>query len=137
MRKACFTEHQIAAVLTFVEAGRTMKPAYLKPVTTTGKRNMVDRSQRHKKRKDRKKENRRLKQMFANLSLENWVLKDVVEKILKPVLTRELAGYLVQALALSIRQARRALSLKRTVYCYRTNKIQTFIVSLTRQSAHV
>lgn len=33
-----------------------------------------------KKIKDREDENRRLKQMFADLSLENRALKDVIEK---------------------------------------------------------
>ncbi|MGY3310632.1 hypothetical protein ACVW06_003657 [Pantoea ananatis] len=33
-----------------------------------------------KKMKDPEEENRRLKQMFADLSLENRALKDVIEK---------------------------------------------------------
>lgn len=34
----------------------------------------------NKKLKDLEEENRRLKQMFADLSLECWALKDVIEK---------------------------------------------------------
>ncbi len=37
-----------------------------------------------KKIKDPEDKNRRLKQMFADLSLENLALKDVIEKALKP-----------------------------------------------------
>lgn len=33
-----------------------------------------------KKNKDLEDKNQRLKQMFADLSLENWALKDVIEK---------------------------------------------------------
>lgn len=36
-----------------------------------------------KKIKDLEDENRRLKQMFVDLSLENRALKDVIEKIFK------------------------------------------------------
>ena len=36
-----------------------------------------------KKIKALEDENRRLKQMFADLSLENWARKDVIEKSLK------------------------------------------------------
>ena len=44
-----------------------------------------------KKIKDLEDENRRLKQMFADISLEFRALeKDVIEKVLKPAFKREL-----------------------------------------------
>ncbi len=53
-----------------------------------------------KKIKDLEDENRRLKQMFANLSLECRALKDVIEKSLKPAIKRELVNYLTAQFAI-------------------------------------
>ena len=49
--------------------------------------------------KDLEDENRRLKQMFADLSLECRALKDVIEKALKPAIKRELVSYLTAQFA--------------------------------------
>lgn len=43
--------------------------------------------------------------MFADLSLENRALKDVIEKTLKPAFKRELVTHLITTFGLSIRQA--------------------------------
>lgn len=50
-------------------------------------------------------ENRRLKQVFAKLSLEYRMLKDVINKRLKTSNKRELVGYLTAQFAISLRQA--------------------------------
>ena len=86
MRKARFTEHQIITVLKSVEAGRTVKDvcseagiseaSYYNLKVKYGGMEASD----IKKMKDLEDENRRLKQMFADLSLENRALKDVIEK---------------------------------------------------------
>ena len=86
MRKIRFTEHQIIAVLKFVEAERTVKvvcreaaiseASYYNWKAKHGGREAVD----IKKIKDLEDEIRRLKQMFADLSLECRALKDVIEK---------------------------------------------------------
>lgn len=69
--------------------------------------------------KDLEDENRRLKQMFADLSLECRTLKDVIEKkTLKPAIKRELVSYLTAQFAMSLRQACRTLLLSRTVFRY-------------------
>ncbi|OWP45187.1 hypothetical protein CEG93_04825 [Raoultella ornithinolytica] len=89
MRKARFTEHQIIAVLKSVEAGRTVKDvcreagiseaSYYNWKAKYGGMEASD----IKKMKDLEDENRRLKQMFADLSLECRALKDVIEKSFK------------------------------------------------------
>lgn len=77
-----------------------------------------------KKLKDLEEENRRLKQMFADLSLERRTLKDVIEKkALKTAVKQELVNYLIEQYSMSIRHACRALSLSRTVYFYKPDSV--------------
>ena len=86
MRKVRFTESQIIAVIKAVEAGRTVKDvcreAEISEATYynwKAKYGGMEASD-IKRMKDLEDENRRLKQMFADLSLENRALKDVIEK---------------------------------------------------------
>ena len=86
MRKARFTEHQIIAVIKSVEGGRTVKDVCR--ATGISEATYYNWKSRYggmeasdiKKIKELEDENRRLKQMFADLSLENRALKDVIEK---------------------------------------------------------
>ncbi len=78
MRKARFTEHQIIAVIKSVEAG-VSEATYYNWKARYGGMEASD----MKKIKGLEDENRRLKQMFADLSLENRALKDVIEKSFK------------------------------------------------------
>ena len=86
MRKDRITEHQIIAVIRSVEAGRTVKDVCRE--TGISEATYYNWKSRYggleasdiKKIKDLEDENRRLKQMFADLSLENRALKDVIEK---------------------------------------------------------
>ncbi|WP_172692856.1 IS3 family transposase (plasmid) [Enterobacter hormaechei] len=143
MRKARFTEHQIIAVLKSVEAGRTVKDvcreagiseaSYYNWKARFGGMEASD----IKKMKDLEDENRRLKQMFADLSLECRALKDVIEKKpLKPAIKRELVSYLTAQFTMSIRQACRTLSLSRTVYFYQpdTRRDEPVIQALTEMA---
>ncbi|MEC5041752.1 IS3 family transposase [Klebsiella pneumoniae] len=140
MRKARFTEHQIIAVLKSVEAGRTVKDvcreagiseaSYYNWKAKFGGMEASD----IKKMKDLEDENRRLKQMFADLSLECRALKDVIgKKALKPAIKRELVSYLTAQFAMSLRQACRILSLSRTVFRYQpdTQRDEPVIMALT------
>ena len=86
MRKARFSETQIISVIKSVEAGRTVKDVCREAAISEAtyynwkaKYGGMEASD-IKRMKDLEDENRRLKQMFADLSLENRVLKDVIEK---------------------------------------------------------
>ena len=86
MRKAWFTEHQIIAVLKTVEAGRTVKDicreAGISEASDYNWKAKYGRMESSdiKKLKDLEEENRRLKQMFADLSLVCRALKDGIGK---------------------------------------------------------
>jgi putative transposase len=86
MKKSRFTETQIIKVLKEVEAGRQVKEVcrendiseatYYNWKSKYGGMEASD----VKKLKALEEENRRLKQMYAELSLDHKILKDVIEK---------------------------------------------------------
>jgi putative transposase len=86
MKKSKFTESQIVNILKEAEAGVSVeelsrqhgfsKTAFYK---WKAKYSGMDASAL-KRLKELEEENRRLKQMYANLSLEHQVLKEIVEK---------------------------------------------------------
>ncbi len=86
MRKSRYTEIQIVKILKEVEGGRQVKEVcreygisdatYYNWKAKYGGMEASD----IRKLKELEDENRRLKQMFANLSLEHEALKDVVAK---------------------------------------------------------
>lgn len=86
MRKSKFTEYQIVKILKAVEGGRAVtdvcrehgvsSATYYKWKSKYGGMEASD----IQRMKDLEAENTRLKQMFAELSLENVVLKDIIEK---------------------------------------------------------
>lgn len=89
MRKIRFTEHQILGVLESVEAGRTVKEVYREAATSEtsyynwkAKYDGIEAAD-IKKIKDLGDGHLRLKQMFADLSLECRALIDVIEKSFK------------------------------------------------------
>ncbi len=86
MKKSRYTETQIVGILKEVEAGRQVKEVCREYGISDGtyynwksKYGGMEASD-IKKLKDLQDENRRLKQMYADLSLENLALKDVIEK---------------------------------------------------------
>ena len=86
MRKSKFSEHQIIAILKAVEAGRTVRDVcreheiseatYYQWKSKYGGMEAAD----IRRLRELEEENRRLKQMYAELSLEHRVLKDVLTK---------------------------------------------------------
>ena len=86
MKKSRFTESQIVKILKEVEGGRLVKEVcreygisdatYYNWKAKYGGMEASD----IKRLKDLEDENRRLKSMFAELSLEHRILKDIIEK---------------------------------------------------------
>jgi len=86
MRKSKFSEHQIIAILKAVEGGRTVRDVcreheisdatYYQWKSKYGGMQASD----IKRLRELEDENRRLKQMSADLLLENRALKDVIAK---------------------------------------------------------
>ena len=86
MKKTRYTESQIVKVLKEVEAGRAAKDICREYGISQGtyynwraKYGGMEASD-VKRLKELEQENQRLKQMYANLSLEHHALKDVLEK---------------------------------------------------------
>ena len=86
MRKSKFTENQIIAILKAVEAGRTVKDVcrehelsdatYYKWKAKYGGMEAAD----IRRLRELEEENRRLKHMYAELSLDHRILKEVLGK---------------------------------------------------------
>ncbi len=86
MKKSRFTETQIVKILKEVESGRLVKEVcrehgisdatYYNWKAKYGGMEASD----VKRLKDLEEENRRLKQMYAELSLDHKILKDIIEK---------------------------------------------------------
>ena len=86
MKKSKFSENQIVSILKEAEAGVSLedlvrqhgfsKASFYK---WKGKYSGMSVSEL-KRLKELEEENRRLKQMYANLSLEHEALKDIIEK---------------------------------------------------------
>jgi putative transposase len=86
MRKSKFSEHQIIAILKAVEAGRTVRDVcreheiseatYYQWKSKYGGMEAAD----IRRLRELEEENRRLKAMYAELSLEHRILKEVLAK---------------------------------------------------------
>ena len=86
MRKSRFKESEIVGILKEVEGGRNVKdvcrehgisePTYYNWKSKYGGMEASD----IRRLKDLEEENRKLKQMYADLSLENQALKDIIKK---------------------------------------------------------
>jgi putative transposase len=86
MRKSKFSETQIIGILKAVEAGKTVRDVcreheisdatYYKWKTKYGGMEAAD----IRRLRELEEENRRLKHMYAELSLEHRILKEVLEK---------------------------------------------------------
>lgn len=83
--------------------------------------------------KELEEENRRLKQMYADLALDNRMLKDVIEKkTLEPKVKREIAGDIVEEYGASIARACKLMDIHRSYYYYRKKKAGTEVEEAIR-----
>ena len=139
MRKSRFTESQIVKVLNEVESGRTVaevcresgvaEATYYNWKAKYGGMTVCD----TKRLKELEEENRRLKQMFADLSLKHEALKDIVEiNALGPAVKRQLVDYARQEYDLSLPAACNILDLSRSVYRYRPVVLHNKFIQLCR-----
>lgn len=86
MRKSKYTEHQIVGALKRAETGVPVKDVCrelgVSPATFYQWRSKYGGMEASdlKRMKELEEENRRLKQMYAELSLDHKVLKDIVER---------------------------------------------------------
>jgi putative transposase len=86
MKKSRFTETQIVKILKEVESGRLVKEVCreygISEATYYNWKSKYGGMQASdiKRLKELEDENRRLKQMYAELCLDNRILKDIVEK---------------------------------------------------------
>lgn len=120
MKKSRFTETQIVAMLL-----RTIRDGHLWKGITSAKFYSCKRkyggmdAQQLKELKSLQDENRRLMTMYADLSLDHHMLKDIIEKkTLRPCGRRELAEGIVKEEGLSIARACTIVCLCRSMwYC--------------------
>jgi len=86
MKRSKFSEHQIVRILKEVESGRTVKEVCREYgfsdatyYNWKAKYGGMEASE-IKRLKELEAENRKLKQMYADVSLENQALKDIISK---------------------------------------------------------
>ncbi|WP_443083706.1 IS3 family transposase [Vibrio sp. E14] len=126
MKKSRYTETQIVKILKEVEAGRKVNEVcreygisdatYYNWKSKYGGMEASD----VKRLKELEDENRRLKQMFADLSLEHRIVKDILgKKAVKPAVKRELVEYVRKQFQVSLRKACRVVGISDSVYRYR------------------
>nr|WP_229821762.1 IS3 family transposase [Photobacterium aphoticum] len=142
MKKSRYTETHIVKILKEVEAGRLVKEVcreygisdatYYNWKSKYGGMEASD----VKRLKELEDENRRLKQMFAELSLDHKILKDIVEKKpVKPAIRRELVDYAKYSHCISLRRACRIVGISDSVYRYQPDKHRNDAVIAALQDA--
>lgn len=120
MRKSKYSESQIAAILKEAEAGMAVADIARKHGISAatfyqwrskyGGMSVSD----MQRLRELEQENGRLKRMYADLSLDHELLKEVLAKVLTPAQRRETVGWLMDEKATSERRACRVMRQGRT-----------------------
>lgn len=86
--------------------------------------------------KELEEENRKLKQMYAELALDNKILKDVIEKkTLEPEVKKELADEIVKEYNVSISRACKLMDIRRSYFYYTEKKDDSEVEQAIREAA--
>ena len=75
-----------------------------------------------KRLKELEEENRKLKQMYADLALDNQILRDVIEKTIEPEVKKEIVSEISVEFEVSITRACRLMEIHRSYYYYQEKK---------------
>lgn len=78
---------------------------------------------------------RKLKQMNAELALENKILKDVIEKTLEPEVKKELADEIVKEYNVSISRTSKLMDIHRSSFYYTEKKDDSEVEQAIREAA--
>lgn len=142
MEKTRFTEAQIVAALKKQESGIPVKEicraltvsdvTFYKLKSKYGGLVASD----VRRLKDLEEENSHLKRMFAELSMDHSILKDVVsKKRLGPCKQRELTESIVKDYDISVSRACKLTSLPRKMYYYKSQKDDTAVIEALQDLA--
>lgn len=82
--------------------------------------------------KELKEENRKLKQMYADLALDNRILRDVIEKNSIPEIKKQIAVEIVEEYELSIARACKLMEIHRSYYYYQEKRDDTEVEEAIR-----
>jgi len=125
MKRSRYTETQILKILKEVKAGRKVNEVYRECSISDAtyynwksKYSGIEASD-IKRLKELEGENRKLKQMFADLSIEQRIVKDILEKTVKPAIKRERVEYVRKQFELRLILACRAVGIGDFVYRYK------------------
>lgn len=142
MKKTRFSETQIVKALKEHEAGRKQedicreleisKATFYNWKSKYGGMDVSD----VKRLKELEEENARLKRMYANLSLDHEILKDIItKKRLGPCQQRELAEEAVKDYRVSVSRACRIARLPKSQYYYRSRKDDAALITALQDHA--
>jgi len=129
MKKTRFTEAQIFAILKEYDASKNAQDlsrehGISKATLYNWKAKFGGMELSELKRvKELEEENRKLKHMYAELALDNKMLKDILgKKVLRPGERRSLVDYLLGVYSISISRACRLVDLARSMYSYESKR---------------
>ncbi|HET6243443.1 MAG TPA: IS3 family transposase [Bacteroidia bacterium] len=142
MKTTRFTEAQIVAALKEFEAGKSAadicRGLGINKQTFYNWKNKYSgmETQDLRRLKELEDENRKLKQMYAELAMDNKVLKDVIfKKVLKPCERKDRVDYVCQEHGYSLTRACKLINFPRSLYYYVSIKDDTPVIEKLQELA--